>query len=62
MVLDAATSEGAPVMLVLKPAGRGNWNPLTMALEGAHLAPLVVRAGDIWVLGGVRFRIVSVLP
>lgn len=49
-------------MLVLKPVGRGNWNKLTMALEGAHLAPLVVRAGDIWTLGGVRFRIVSVLP
>ncbi|MBT2326095.1 hypothetical protein J7E62_27580 [Variovorax paradoxus] len=50
------------MMLTLKPAGRGNWNALYMAIEGAHLAPLVVRIGDIWTLSGIRYRIVSVMP
>lgn len=49
-------------MLILKPAGRGNWTPLTMAIEGARAAPLLVRVGQTMVLGGVTFKISKVLP
>lgn len=49
-------------MLILKPKGRGNWKPLVLAIEGAHLPLLMVRVGEVLTLGGVVFRIAEVLP
>jgi hypothetical protein len=48
--------------LTLKPAGRGNWKPIVMAIEGARAAPLLVRVGQKLVLGWVTFRISKVMP
>lgn len=47
-------------MLFLKPKGRGNWKQLVLAIEGAHLPFLTVRAGDLVQLGGITFRICRV--
>jgi hypothetical protein len=49
-------------MLVLKPRGRGNWNPLVLRVSGAHLPGLTVRPGDLVTLGGVVFRVCRVQP
>jgi hypothetical protein len=49
-------------MLVLKPAGRGNWKPLYLTVEGAHLPTMTVKAGDRVPLGGVIFRVCKVMP
>ena len=50
------------MMLVLKPLGRGNWASITMQVDGARAAPLLIRVGDRMVLGGVTFRIAGVRP
>lgn len=47
---------------MLKPKGRGNWNSVTMTLDGARAAPLLFRVGQLMPLGGVLFRISKVLP
>lgn len=49
-------------MLLLKPKGRGNWATATMAIESARLAPLLVRVGATFELGGVLWRVCKVLP
>lgn len=48
--------------LILRPSGRGNWAPVTMAIDGSRATPLLVRAGQKITLGDVVFRIVKVLP
>lgn len=50
----------ASLTLVLKPQGRGNWKPLVLSVVGERAAPLLVRVGEIWPIGGINFRIVSV--
>lgn len=47
-------------MLVCKPAGRGNWSPMTIAVESLRLSPITVRVGQRFVLGGVTWRICKV--
>lgn len=48
-------------MLILRPKGRGNWKPVVVAIEGQRAAPLLVRAGQTVMLGGVVWRICKVL-
>jgi hypothetical protein len=47
-------------MLVLKPAGRGNWAPLRMVLDGTRAQPLLFRVGSTIELAGLKFRICEV--
>jgi hypothetical protein len=49
-------------MLTLKPAGRGNWSTLIVAVEGKRASPLLIRAGQKLTLGGIVYRICSVTP
>lgn len=49
-------------MLVLRPPGRGNWSTLIVAIEGKHLAPLLVRVGQRMTIGDQVYRIAKVLP
>lgn len=49
-------------MLICKPRGRGNWKSIVVAVEGERASPLLVRAGQLFTLGGVIFRICKVLP
>jgi hypothetical protein len=49
-------------MLTLKPAGRGNWKSIVMAIEGERASPLLIRAGQLLELGGVVWRICKVMP
>ena len=53
---------GPGVMLVLVPQGRGNWAPITVAIEGRHAIPLAFRVGDLFILADRVFRISKVLP
>lgn len=46
--------------LLLRPVGRGNWRPLTIAITGQRAAPLLVRRGHRFELGGIVFRVVEV--
>lgn len=46
--------------IVLKPKGRGNWSSMTMQLAGER-GGLLIRAGQLLTLGGVVWRIVSVI-
>lgn len=46
--------------LTIKPKGRGNWRAMTMRIEGDRASPLLVRAGQLLMLGGVIFRICAV--
>jgi hypothetical protein len=48
-------------MLVLRPPGRGNWQPLIVTIEGRRLAPLLVRVGQQLPIGGQIYRIAKVL-
>lgn len=47
-------------MLTLRPIGRGNWRTVTMKIDGARAAPLLVRVGDKVPVGGIVFRVVRV--
>lgn len=47
-------------MLVCKPKGRGNWRSIVVAIEGDRAAPLLVKVGDTFTIGGVVFRICKV--
>ena len=49
-------------MLILVPQGRGNWSPVTVAIEGRHAIPLAFKVGDLFPLAGQIFRIARVLP
>lgn len=49
-------------MLILKPQGKGNWASVTVAIEGPRASPLLIRAGQVFTLGGVVWRIFRVLP
>lgn len=51
---------GQAVTLTLKPAGRGNWAPITMTIKGQRAAPLLVNPGDTLKIGGVVYRITEV--
>ena len=46
--------------VVLMPVGRGNWATFTVTYEGAHMAPLDVKVGDVWVFGTLRVRVCGV--
>ena len=48
--------------LICKPKGKGNWSPITMAIEGKRAGPLLFRVGSTFFLGGGTFRICRVLP
>ena len=50
------------MILILVPPGRGNWSPITIAIEGRHAVPLGFKRGDAFPLGGVIFTISKVLP
>ncbi len=45
--------------LVLRPVGRGNWAPVTLA--GRHLSPMV-KLGDRIVIGGTTYRVSEIRP
>lgn len=49
-------------MLIAKPAGRGNWHQIVVAVEGPRAQPLLVKVGDRFELAGVTWRVVKVLP
>jgi hypothetical protein len=48
--------------LILRPPGRGNWAALTITVNGKRAAPMLIRAGQRMMLGGMVFRIAKVLP
>jgi len=49
--------------LILRPIGRGNWRPLTVAVDGAWLPPpMYFAVGQRIELGGCLFRISRILP
>ncbi len=48
--------------VILKPAGRGKWHEVTMQIVGARAAPLLVRPGATFTLGGVVWRVCRVEP
>lgn len=57
------------MILIVKPAGRGNWKPLRITFEGKHaqlLGPalagtaLGLRPGSTFELAGVRWRVCEV--
>lgn len=50
------------MIVIAKPAGRGNWHQLAMAIEGTRAQPLLVKPGDKFNLAGVTWRVVSVHP
>lgn len=50
------------MILILRPPGRGNWAPITVAIEGRHAIPLAFRVGDLFILADRVFRIARVLP
>ena len=50
------------MILIVKPRGRGNWAAISMAIEGRHLSPLMLRIGQCFDLGGVTWRICEVMP
>lgn len=50
------------MILILRPPGRGNWAPLFVTIEGKRTAPLFIRAGQKWFIGGQTFRICKVMP
>lgn len=47
--------------LTLKPRGRGNWRAMTMHLDGER-GGLLLRVGQLLVLGGITWRICAVHP
>jgi len=49
------------VIVILRPKGRGNWRPVTMAIEGSRVSPLLIRRGQLVPLGGVVFKVSRVL-
>lgn len=48
--------------LLLKPAGKGNWAPVSMTLVGNRASPILVTPGQLLTIGGVTFRICQVMP
>lgn len=48
--------------LICRPKGRGNWSPVTVQVDSQRAAPLLVRVGQVFTLGGIVFRISKVLP
>ncbi len=48
--------------VVCKPVGPGNWTPLRLTYTGRRTAPMLVRVGERFTLGGVAWRICRVLP
>lgn len=50
------------MVLVVKPAGRGKWRPLTIEIKGDRAAPMLVKVGDKIPVGGLVLRVVKVLP
>ena len=48
--------------VILRPAGRGNWKPCTLHIEGDRIGPLLVRVGMRLQIAGVEFRISEVRP
>jgi len=49
-------------MLLVVPKGRGNCKPTTLQIDGPRLSAITLRPGQVFELGGVTWRIVSVLP
>lgn len=48
--------------VICKPAGRGNWQSITMRITGSRAQPFAVCVGDTFDLGGITWRVVAVLP
>lgn len=50
--------------LICRPAGRGNWTTVTITItvDSDRAAPILVRPGQTFTLGGLQLRIVQVLP
>lgn len=49
------------MIVVLKPAGRGNWQPMTIRYDGQQVLPLFVTPGARLEFGGVTWRVHQVL-
>jgi len=49
-------------MIIAKPAGRGNWHQIVLAIEGPRAQPLLVKAGDQFTIAGITWRVVKVMP
>lgn len=47
--------------LTLKPRGRGRWTPMVIVIEKER-GGLLVRVGQLLVLGGITWRICAVHP
>lgn len=47
--------------IILKPCGRGNWSTARLEIKGAHVQPMLFRAGQLIWLAGVKFRICEVI-
>jgi hypothetical protein len=51
------------VTLILRPFGRGNWQPVRLTVEGRHAPPMMLALpGQRFVLGGTVYRVVARLP
>jgi len=50
------------VILILRPPGRGNWAPITLAVSGLRLGPVDFHVGQRVLLGGQEWRVSKVLP
>lgn len=50
------------MILILVPPGRGNWSPITIAIEGRHAVPLAFKVGDQFTLADRIFRIARIYP
>ena len=61
LALGIKEAEGARVMIIAKPVGRGNWHQIVVAVEGPRAQPMLVKAGDRFELAGVIWRIVKVV-
>lgn len=49
-------------MLILRPAGRGNWATATLKIDSSRAQPLLVKVGDRFPIAGVVWRVVEVRP
>ncbi len=46
--------------IIVKPAGRGQWDTLTMEITGSRAQPFTVQVGDTFMLGGILWRVCEV--
>lgn len=49
-------------MVIVVPKGRGRWRKTVIEIDDRRAQPLLIRPGQVFELGGVRWRIVEVRP